>query len=174
MDDGLKQRLIGAIVLLAIAVIFIPVLFDRQTLTPISTVTQVPPMPTIELEPIEVAKAPEVVSPAPEPEAMFIPDETQPASQAPEPPALNDNGVPRGWIIQVISYSNKEKAEKFRDLLIEDGFHAYMRKAQTSKGLHYRVYVGPKLDKAAILAVKDAIDQKYKLKSILLDMTPKS
>ncbi|HEY7774536.1 MAG TPA: SPOR domain-containing protein [Marinagarivorans sp.] len=174
MDDGLKQRLIGAIVLLAIAVIFIPALFDRETITPVSTETQVPPMPVIELAPIEVAEAPEVVSPAPEPEAMFIPDETQPEPETPAPPSLNDDGVPSGWIIQVISYSEKAKAETFRDRLIDEGYHAYLRDAQSAKGLHYRVYVGPKLDKKAILADKDAIDKKYKLNSILLDMTPKS
>ena len=173
MDDGLKQRLIGAIVLLAIAVIFIPVLFDRQTITPVSTVTQVPPMPTIEIAPVVVAKAPEVPSPAPEPEQMFVPDETLPEPETPAGPTLNDNGVPNGWVLQVISYSEKPKAVIFRDRLIEDGYHAFLRDAKTSKGLHYRVYVGPKLDKKALLVDKKVLDKKYKLKSILLDITPK-
>ena len=173
MDDGLKQRLIGAIVLLAIAVIFIPVLFDRQTITPVSITTQVPPMPAIEIEPIAVAQAPEVPSPAPEPEQMFIPDETKPELETPSAPTLNDNGVPNGWVLQVISYSEKAKAIAFRDRLIEDGYHAFLRDAKTSKGLHYRVYIGPKLDKKALLADKKIVDKKYKISSILLDMTPK-
>lgn len=48
MDDGLKQRLIGAFVLLALAVIFIPVLFDRERMVPVDTRTQIPAAPYIE------------------------------------------------------------------------------------------------------------------------------
>lgn len=173
MDDGLKQRLIGAIVLLAIAVIFIPALFDRQTLTPVDTVTQIPPMPVVVIEPIVVAEPPVVASPAPEPAKMFIPDESKPESITPEPPSLNEKGVPKGWLLQVISYDDVKKADDFRDKLIADGYTAYTRKAKTSKGVHYRVYVGPKLDKNSILGAKNDIDKKYKVKSILLDITPK-
>lgn len=173
MDDGLKQRLIGAIVLLAIAIIFIPALFDRQTLTPVDTVTQIPPMPVITIEPIIVAEPPVVESPAPLPEQMFIPDETKPELATPEPPSLNAHGVPKGWLLQVISYVDSKKAEHFRDTLIADGYTAYSRKAKTSKGVRYRVYVGPKLDKNAILTMQGAIDKRYKVQSILLDITPK-
>jgi DedD protein len=173
MDDGLKQRLIGALALLAIAVIFIPVLFDRQTLTPVSTVTEVPPMPVIEIEPVIVAQAPEVVSPAPIPEEMLVPDDTKPESVEPTPPKLNENGVPHGWVLQVVSYEEKPKAEEFRDRLIADGYRAYLREAKISKGVFYRVYIGPKLDKNGLLKDKAVIDKKYSLNSIILDITPK-
>lgn len=173
MDDGLKQRLIGAIVLLAIAVIFIPALFDRQTLTPVDTVTQIPPMPELIIEPIEVAEPPVVESPAPEPVQMFIPDDAKPEPPTPEPPSLNDQGVPKGWLLQVVSYDDEKKAEVFRDTLIAEGYTAYSRKAKTTKGVHYRVYIGPKLDKNAILKIKTQVDKKYKVKTILLDITPK-
>ena len=173
MDDGLKQRLIGAIVLLAIAVIFIPALFDRQTITPVDRVSQIPPMPVVEIEPITVAEPPEVASPAPEPQEMFVPDETKPEPETPEPPSLNDNGVPRGWMLQVVSYSEEQKAIVFRDKLLKDGYRASYRGTKTPKGQRYRVYVGPKLDKNAMLSQKKEIEKKYKLQAILLDMTPK-
>lgn len=51
MDDGLKQRLVGAIVLVALAVIFIPQLFDKET--PYQVVKEpIPPPPSV------VAKVP--------------------------------------------------------------------------------------------------------------------
>ncbi len=203
MDDGLKQRLIGAVVLLAIAIIFLPALFDRETITPVDRVSQIPPAPEIEIEPISVAQPPVVASPAPEPEAMFIPDETKPerptpetpASEppvpepstpklstpkpsapkpsAPEPPSLNKNSVPKGWSLQVVSYTEEAKAQAFRDRLIQDGYRASYRKTRTSKGARFRVYIGPKLDKAAMLKIKSQVEKKYKLKAILLDITPK-
>lgn len=205
MDDGLKQRLIGAVVLLAIAVIFIPVLFDRNTITPVDTASQVPPMPQIAIEPIPVAEPPVVASPAPEPEAMLIPDEvvdiepsvsqddesdtqgndpivaessaqesTTLAAKKPEPaaPSLNELGVPNGWLLQVISYSEEPKAKHFRDQLIEKGYPAFMRKASTSKGLHYRVFIGPKLDRAEIVKIKSEVDKTFKLNTWVVNMTP--
>ena len=220
MNDGLKQRLIGAIVLLAIAVIFIPALLDRQSITPVDQTSQIPRMPEIVIEPIRVAEPPVVGSPAPPPTEMFIPDENQavavssasiePVTQSVEPvvknvptvkaaaasvstpvvktpvietpavktpvaaPKLNEQGVPSGWVLQVISYTEEPKANRFRDQLIADGHHSFVRAAQTPKGLHYRVYVGPKLDQNTLLKSKIAIDQRYKLNTIVLDMTPKS
>ena len=205
MDDGLKQRLIGAVVLLAIAVIFIPVLFDRNTITPVDTASQVPPMPQIAIEPIPVAEPPVVASPAPEPEAMLIPDEvinaelsspidedtvaqrdestvaasvdqdvanTPVNETTPAAPSLNEAGVPNGWLLQVISYSEEPKAKKFRDQLIEKGYPAFMRKASTSKGLHYRVFIGPKLDRAEIVKIKSEVDKTFKLNTWVVNMTP--
>lgn len=208
MDDGLKQRLIGAVVLLAIAVIFIPVLFDRNTITPVDTASQVPPMPQIAIEPIPVAEPPVVASPAPEPEAMLIPDEVatvdEEVQQEPpvtssggdsandseaevvsEPsatekdttadaPSLNAAGVPNGWLLQVISYSEEPKAQAFRDQLIAKGYPAFMRKASTSKGLHYRVFIGPKLDRAEIVKIKAEVDKAFKLNTWVVNMTPDS
>lgn len=45
MNDGLKQRIIGAAVLLALAVIFVPVIFDKERITPVDRNTQIPIMP---------------------------------------------------------------------------------------------------------------------------------
>ena len=46
-DDGLKQRLIGAVVLLALGVIFLPVLFDRDRIEPIDQETLIPEAPEV-------------------------------------------------------------------------------------------------------------------------------
>jgi DedD protein len=172
MNDGLKQRLIGAIVLLAIAVIFIPTLFDRQTLEPVDSHSQIPRMPEVIMAPIVVAEPPVVESPAPAPAQMLIPSEEAPASREPEPPSLNNNGVPKGWVLQLVSYTEEPKANQLRDQLIADKYPAYVRFADTPKGRFYRVYVGPKLDKNKLLSEQQTLDARYKVKSILLDITP--
>jgi DedD protein len=45
LDDRLKQRLVGALVLVVLAIIFLPVLFDREPIEPLDTQTQIPPAP---------------------------------------------------------------------------------------------------------------------------------
>lgn len=80
MDKVLKQRLIGATILIALAVIFVPMLFDegpeREQLR--DTAIELPPPPVdrrevrrLPLNPEQVREAPATVAPAPEP---LLPD----------------------------------------------------------------------------------------------------
>lgn len=45
MDDGVKQRIVGAFVLVALAVIFVPVFFDRERIAPVDRESQIPLAP---------------------------------------------------------------------------------------------------------------------------------
>ncbi|MBO3274546.1 SPOR domain-containing protein [Pseudomonas schmalbachii] len=58
-DRGLKQRIVGALVLLALAVIFLPMLFSRedevrQVVVDAPAMPKPPAMPTVEVQPTEV------------------------------------------------------------------------------------------------------------------------
>ncbi|MFA0810638.1 SPOR domain-containing protein [Microbulbifer epialgicus] len=74
LNDGFKQRIVGALVLAALAVIFLPSLLDRESSGYISEVSQIPAEPDI--RPIEIAKPEPVadVVPAPAPGEAFQPD----------------------------------------------------------------------------------------------------
>lgn len=66
LDKGLKQRIVGAVVLLALAVIFLPMLFTRedelrQVHVEAPPMPQAPAMPSTELEDVQV----------PEPQALL-------------------------------------------------------------------------------------------------------
>lgn len=59
LDKGLKQRVVGALVLLALAVIFLPMLFSReddvrQVVVEAPVMPKPPAMPTVEVQPTEV------------------------------------------------------------------------------------------------------------------------
>ena len=172
MDDGLKQRLIGAFVLLALAVIFIPVAFDRERIEPVDRKTQIPPVPHI--EPLVIERAPAPVAPAEIKPAreMFLPNEDNAQSLSPEPTGFDSNGVPQSWVLQIASFRFEKHAEQLRDNLVKQGYSAYTRNAPTDKGKMTRVYVGPKLEKALLIEQKKEIDKKHKVSSILLKFEP--
>ncbi|WP_244541123.1 SPOR domain-containing protein [Azotobacter beijerinckii] len=73
LDRGLKQRMVGALVLLALAVIFLPILFTREDEVR-QVVVEAPPMPEtppasrVELEPVAV------------PEPVILPEDLQPST----------------------------------------------------------------------------------------------
>lgn len=85
LDKGLKQRVVGALVLLALAVIFLPMLFSReddvrQVVVEAPLMPKPPAMPTVEVQPTEV----------PEPQAEDaengVPPAETAAAQAPSAP----------------------------------------------------------------------------------------
>lgn len=78
LDKGLKQRVVGALVLLALAVIFLPMLFSRedevrQVVVEAPVMPKPPAMPTVEVQPTEV----------PEPQAEDADNAVQPAEVVP-------------------------------------------------------------------------------------------
>lgn len=178
MDDGLKQRLVGAFVLLALGVLFLPVLFDRDGRLSVDRTTQIPPAPTVEpLVKIPDPVRPADIEPAKKPEEMYRVDETAavkapPVETAAKADGLTDKGIPKAWMIQVVSYKTQKQAEELRDRLIKDGYKAFTRTVSTSKGKVTRVYVGPKIEKAKAFAVKRKLDKSLKVDSLVLRFEP--
>lgn len=173
LDDGLKQRLVGAIALLALAVIFLPVLFDRDPIVPVDQTSQIPPPPDIVTVEVVEPERPEDVDLAPAPQAMYVPDESHRAAPGTEPPGLDPSGVPKSWVLQVASFRDESHAVRLQEKLLAKKFPTYTRKADFKNGAIYRVYVGPKLDKAALSKEKEQIDAQFQLDSMILEFKPK-
>lgn len=174
-DKRLKQRLIGAIVLVSLGVIFIPMLLKGpDTLdTPILT-SNVPPKPDRKTEVIPLKPLP----PRPEQSPITsIPVEKESPRPAPEKPKAKspvvkkDEGAAKeapapqspelsGWSVQVGSFSRKANALALEGRLRKAGFAAYVEAYQAKSGLRYRVRVGPELSEDKAETVAAAIKRK--------------
>lgn len=192
MNDGLKQRVVGAVVLLALAVIFLPMVFDFSGERHIDRTSRIPERPQI--EPVEFAepKRPENIQFPKPPDRAYQLDESraeveqqersasgeqQPADKpkpAPKPkaekPGLGEHGMLAGWVVQVGAFQDAGRADKLEQSLLKDGYKAYQQENR-NRGLHF-VYVGPDSDKQALLQSQKKIDRKYKLKSKILRFEP--
>lgn len=83
MDSHLKHRLVGALVVISLAVIVSPLLFDFSGGNRIDRTSQVPPRPD-DLPGMMQIEAPEPVADAREPEAdPFVPQEAMPLNAEP-------------------------------------------------------------------------------------------
>ncbi len=76
MSDRIKQRLVGGLVLVALAVVFLPVVFNFEPRRPLDQTSQIPPAP--EVAPVEVnePREPAVTSEPPAHEEAFQPEAT--------------------------------------------------------------------------------------------------
>ncbi len=172
MNDGLKQRLLGALVLLALAVIFIPVLFDRERMEPVDTKSQIPRTPVLEIEEVPDPAQPEWSKTVEHPAQQFVPDETAVVSETAEPETLDDDGQPQAWVLQIGSFQTELLAIAARDKLAGLGHTAYIRTVQIGGEAVHRVYVGPKMAKDSLIAAQLAIDKALEVKSLLLAFEP--
>jgi DedD protein len=192
----LKQRFVGILVLLALAVIFIPVIFDFQPSNPVDKASQIPPAPDIEPVVIQPPVEPEVDrdnlvqphdqifdlehSPETEPvqsEVAAVPEESQPLVAAenvpPKPePKLADTGLPEAWVIQVVSYQESFKAEALSQKLLAAGHRAFVRPATVKGTRYYRVYVGPHVLRRNADQEKQRIDSSFGVKSLVIPFEP--
>ncbi len=93
LDNGLKQRIVGALVLLALAVVFLPMLFSRederrQVTVEAPAMPRAPDLPVIETQPVDVPE------PRPEAEDPLPPTEPIPSTVADTAPMETSEPIP--------------------------------------------------------------------------------
>jgi len=185
--------MVGALVLIALAVIFVPMLFNREddarrVEVDAPAMPQTPAMPDVEVQPVEVpepAAEPfpeefEIIEEGPETEAQ-VPAEpiTAPpavAEPTPTPPAersepeqrLDAANLPVSWSVQLASLSNRESAEALTAKLRSQGYNAYVR---TFEGMN-RVFVGPLVERAEANRLRDVLERQQKLKGFVVRFKP--
>lgn len=87
MRESVKHRLIGAAVLAAIAVLFLPSFFKDRQQYQVDTSSHIPGRPSITAVDFNEPTRPEGIEPAPAPETMFVPDEAEAIPAVQVPPA---------------------------------------------------------------------------------------
>jgi len=207
LNDILKQRLVGALILVALGVVFWPIIFVEPGSQPAAEQTRMPPRPQVDTTPIEPpdqvglrparlvtsrAEVIEVDAPLPDPAPPFepapeplaaepVPAPKQPASKppasptrevAPEKLATDSQGVPIAWILQVVSVSSADKAEQLRQQLVAKDRKAYTRKISSNGKTLYRVYVGPKFERARLESLKKQVDKEFGVNSMVVRYIP--
>ncbi len=182
MDTKHKQRLVGVMVLISLAIIFLPSLFHRDQRVEVDTTTLIPSKPVAKPIVIKSPTKPADVTPAPAPEVAFQPPVVEEKAKqeniktpAPEPetkPNLNEQGIPNAWVIQVGSFKSQTRADELKKNLLAKEYKAYTRSVNTAKGEFFRVFTGPYIDRSRALSFKKQIDKNYRVTSQVLKFAP--
>ena len=159
MEQDLKQRLIGAVVITSLAAIFVPMLFDD----PIDETGKM----------ISELKIPDAPVNSLDPDSALLPKNSYDVINLPEPHALKESvnqqsgsGMVR-WFLQAGIFSQESNAITLRNKLRKQGFSATIMKVPDEKGPLFRVRVGPELDIKRAEATKVKVDKLNNIKSIL-------
>ena len=184
LDRRLKQRIVGAAVLVVLVVVFLPMLFNREDEQRRVRV-EAPPMPQapqVVVAPVEPVSVPQPQSAEASNEATVPAAAQQPTAQAsavavqPSAPVaaaapashLDADGVPISWAVQLVSLSSRGRAEELQQKLRSQGLTAYIRSVD---GM-YRVFVGPLLERAEAERVGGQLARQHKLSPIVVRFQP--
>lgn len=165
MNEILKQRIVGAAVITAIAAIFVPMLFDD----PVSDADNYANELSIPQEPVNNLQPALDDIPKTRNEVISQPAPAQVDLQAKTIQKSIQKAELKGWIIQVGSFSKEKNALEFRDKLRKNKFTAYVDSISTAKhGTLYRLRVGPELDEKRALKTKKQLESRYKVTTLLV------
>jgi len=179
MKQALRQRLVGALVLLALGAILWPIIFDEGPQQTLSRESVIPATP--EIAPVVIEA---LINPVSSEKATFglkteqgLPveqelDQEMHETLAKEPVAtpavIDEQGLPEAWSVQVGAFSSQTNANALVKKLKAAGFKAYLRELD---GLA-RVLVGPKLTKKGAAEDLMAIEQSFELRGRLVRYAP--
>ncbi|MCM8855486.1 MAG: SPOR domain-containing protein [Candidatus Thiodiazotropha sp.] len=181
LEERLKQRLLGGAVLVALIVVFVPMLIDDPVETQIvsdHTIPAKPPIkeraavqivPQTKSEKSTPSKTTPRVEPKRVPASKTVP-ETTPHPQSKlkskpksEVPAAIGKSSPTAWMIQVASLTNEQNAKKLVASLRKADLPAQMERVKLDGKQHYRVRVGPEVDHRLAEKMLAKIKKTFKL-----------
>lgn len=155
MEKKLQQRLVGAVVLVALGVILVPALLDgsgyKSRHERNIEIPEKPVLPTLEevkVEPVAIA------SPIEERRKQV----EQKKKEVPAKPV-------QSWALQVGTFSQESNALAFRDTLRKEGYTAYVNKGKEN----YRVRIGPELEKASLVELEAKFKAEKKIDGFIVN-----
>jgi DedD protein len=179
MDRALKERIIGAAVLVVFVVLVVPVFLDGPPQSDEIVSERVPlpgqaaegetrtvvldrdrdepvPVPAPAAEPVAEQEKPAEPKPEPkaEPETRREPEpKPEPVKPAAQPPASASGSATGMWAVQLGSFGNQENAERLAADLRKQGFAAFLSQLSTDSGQLHRVRIGPQKDRESAEAM---------------------
>ncbi len=187
MEEGrLKQRLVGAVVLIALAVIFIPMLLSggREMEMPVfgSNVPdkskEIANIKHIDMEEMQKAESipanPERIPVAhglPEPEVVkkeksksIVDTLVALTKETEKKPAIKETV----WAVQVGSFNKRSNALGLKDRLRKKKIHAFVERIIKNNKAVYRVRVGPEATRKKAEALKQKLQKDLKLDGLVV------
>ena len=188
MDINLKQRLIGAVILVSLAVIILPQLLSgtkestdavmsqevsQEVSQSVSqSISQIPAPPQIASAPVTVLEINTRIREKVAASAAKLPQEQLDDPRVDDRHeadfALDKNILPQGWALQVGSFEHQDNARKLLARLRKEDYRAYLYHYKTATSKTWRVFVGPSVSRQALEKQAVLLEADLKVKTRII------
>lgn len=163
MERALKQRLTGAVILVIVGVVFIPLLLDGAGHNArYSKDVEIPPEPVIQIKSWDELKEIPASSAAQITPAKVEAQPVKPAEKQTMQPSI------KAWALQLGSFNQKTNAMVLRDQLRSKGYRAFVDTSKVQGEVHYKVKIGPDLDRHKIEKTAEKLKSNEKIESMVI------
>jgi DedD protein len=198
MNPILRQRFVGALVLIALCVVFWPIVFVEPVEQQPIELRPTPERPRVDTSPIAKPQSPEakvrdvVNPPEVDRESQMRADEMtrledgesapnlselsdvdsveqlELREEAPVTPLLDASGYPQAWVLQVATVSSELRAGTLVEQLIDKGYPAFQVRVANGASAQWRIQIGPKFEKKSFASIKLEVDRVLKVESMIV------
>ena len=198
MNPILRQRFVGALVLIALCVVFWPIVFVEPIEQQPIELRPTPERPRVDTSPIAKPQSPEakvrdiVNPPEVDRESQMRADEMtrledgesapnlselsdvdsveqlELREEAPVTPLLDASGYPQAWVLQVATVSSELRAGTLVEQLIDKGYPAFQVRVANGASAQWRIQIGPKFEKKSFASIKVEVDRVLKVESMIV------
>jgi len=198
MDQNIKNRLVGIIVIFALAVIFLPMILDGSGVDKQKLEVVIPPQPTVSANPefeakiVQLNKQAEAV---PDLETRFVDEnstentivreivtnapavaeplakstaDARPVPTETDPEPIVSSGGD-SWVLQVGSFKDRGKALAQRDKVRKSNIAAvFIEKFNSGSNASFRVRLGPFINREQTRVARNKIKAKHDIDGIIM------
>jgi len=189
LNQATKQRIVGTFVLLTLALIFLPIVFDGKGSYEPAMTSRIPDPPQVAILPEPVQSRPviiaetgreaELTTPGEEaasaedpPEAEAAPESVAVTTSEPvfsrDVPQLDSAGLPQAWVVQLASFADVDNARNLLVRLQGAGYKAYIRSVVGDQGERNRVLVGPWVVRARADETQTQLQRQFQLAGMVV------
>ncbi len=161
MEVQFQQRIVGAIVLVTLGVIFIPALLDGSGYKS-RQVQDIEIKDKPEFPPLKQKKLKPIVTP-------LVKIKTQQDKALKLDPKKPHKKVIKSFALQVGTFSSNKNAEKLRDTLRKAGYTTFVQKSQSKGKTRYKVRVGPELEISVLNKWKKDLNKSHKIDAYVVN-----
>jgi DedD protein len=162
MEAPLQQRIVGAIVLVTLGVIFIPALLDgsgykaRQVQD--IRVKEKPRLPPLSQKTVAAVETP-----------LDKIEDKQQKALASDPNKPDEKKPIKSFALQTGTFDTYENAEVLRDKLRKAGYTTFIHKSTAKGKTSYKVRIGPDVDYDALDKVKAKLKKTHKIDGYIVN-----
>lgn len=193
----IRQRLLGFLMLLALVVVFWPIVFEPPSSEPVFVLPEysMPSKPVVDINKSAVATGSLAalderlpireqlndagVRVVVDPEGLDFDAAPPVASDGPdrEPASLtvaefDEQGLPIAWELELAQFSSEMKASQFVTLLQDSDYKAYSALITRDNRSFYSIRIGPKLQRERLLDIKLRLDEFFGIDSSVRRFEP--
>ncbi len=172
MTDRTRDRVMGGVFLVALAIIVLPMLFDgagvQSPPPPVLNTPSAPVAPVAAMNPGNLANA-EALRKRIDSEGFDKSTATRvgdPVLSAPD--QHKSEALPPAWGVQLGSFTEHAKAVALRDRLRNDGYQSVLTDVKGLTGVSTRVSVGPMVDRDEASKLQAELEKRYGMDGLIV------